>query len=220
VTFIYQDGASLDWVFSISTNVLCPILSAINPQLVIWHMKELADIGETGLSNRLCDLEALWRASVTNGDALYIGTPYDIHDVSSVFTPQNRLVRQAAVRDGRAYVDCMTPCVCYQWMTNSGFMDDAVHPSNNCNRFLAEIVWKQLGLFCLRSDRHLALDVLGGIARLCWMTTTNITYELQSSTDLIHWTGLETMNGDGRTHVYTNGSSMVRSRFFRLSLTQ
>jgi hypothetical protein len=221
VTFLAQDGANLDEIFSLSTNVLYPLLSALNPQLVVWHMKELADIGATGLSNRLYDLEDLWRAAVTNGDIVYIGTPYDINDETSVFTPvQNQLVRDAAVRGNHAYVDCMTPCVSYQWMTNNGLLADAIHPSLTCDRFLADIVWQQLGLFALGTDRHLALDFVGAVARLRWVTAANINYELQSSTDMIHWTSLETVAGDGETHVYTNFSPAASSSVFRLSLTQ
>lgn len=221
VSFISQDGANLDKVFAVSTNVLYPILSALNPQLVIWHMKELADIGATELSNRLYNLEALWQNSVTNGDIVYIGTPYDMDDLTSVFTPvQNQLVRQAAVRANRAYIDCMTPCVSYQWMTNNGFLDDTIHPSNTCNGFLADIVWQELGLFALRTDRELALDLVGGFARLHWNTSPNINYELQSSSDLIHWTSLETVPGDGGPHSHTNFNSTVSDTFFRLSLTQ
>jgi hypothetical protein len=41
-------------------------------------MKELGDIGELNLSNRLNDLEAMWSACVSNGDVVYIGTPYDL----------------------------------------------------------------------------------------------------------------------------------------------
>ena len=57
VAFMCQDGANLNQLFSLPTNVVAPIIAALNPQLVIWHMKELADIGESALSNRLNDLE-------------------------------------------------------------------------------------------------------------------------------------------------------------------
>jgi len=155
--FLTRDGQNLNKIFSYSTNVLYPLFSAINPQLVVWHMKELGDIGETSLSNRLYDLEAMWKACVTNGDVVYIGTPYQSSDRTQTFTPiQNRLIRQAAVRDNRAYIDCMTPCVSYDVMTQYRILDDTVHPSPLGNSFMANtIVWPQLGLGRLVSGKPL-----------------------------------------------------------------
>ncbi len=221
LAFMAQDGANLDEIFSISTNILYPLLSALNPQLVVWHMKELDDIGAEDLSNRLYNLEALWGAAVTAGDVVYIGTPYEFNDVTSVFTPvQNRLVRDAAVRGNHAYIDCMTPCHSYQWMTNYGFLDDALHPSNVCNRFLADIVWQQLGLFALRTDRSLEFELLGRAPLLRWKTAPGLKYELLSSTDLTHWASLTNVVGYGGAQTYTNEDYNMPSRFFRLSITE
>lgn len=219
VAFMTQDGANLDQIFSLSTNILYPILSALNPQLVVWHMKELADIGESGLSNRLYDLEALWKACVTNGDIVYIGTPYDLHDLTEDFTPiQNRLVRQAALRDHRAYLDCMTPCISYQSMTNNGFLDDVVHPSNLCDSFLAGIVWQELGLSALRVDCHIQVESFGSSFRLLWPTIPNLTYDVQSSTNLMDWATLDSIVGNGQPHAYTNVVSAGSNGFLRLEL--
>jgi hypothetical protein len=219
VAFMTQDGANLNQIFSLSTNILYPILSALNPQLVVWHMKELGDIGQTGLSNRLYDLEALWKACVTNGDIVYIGTPYDINDLTKEFTPiQNQLVRQAALRDHRAYLDCMTPCVSYQSMTNNGYLDDAVHPSNLCDGFLASISWQELGLFALRVNRHITIEPSGTLFRLRWLTTPTLTYDLESSTNLSDWVVLGSSMGDGQTQTYTNQTSENSGMFFRLQL--
>jgi hypothetical protein len=220
IAFMCQDGANLNQIFSLPTNVLAPVISALNPQLVVWHMKELADIGQSGLSNRLYDLEALWKSSVTNGDVMYIGTPYDLSDLTTVWTPiQNALVRQAAVRDHRAYIDCMTPCVSYQWMTNNGFLDDTIHPSNLCNSFLANIVWDQLGLSGLRADRLLNVESLAAGFRLVWFTGPGLSYELQSSSDLMQWSNLTSTIGDGTVQAYTNSSSSSTTHFFRLRIT-
>jgi hypothetical protein len=38
VAFMTQEGANLDQLFALSTNVLYPIFSALNPQLVVWHL--------------------------------------------------------------------------------------------------------------------------------------------------------------------------------------
>jgi hypothetical protein len=220
ITYMDQNGANLNSIFSLSTNVLYPILSAVNPNLVVWHMKEVADIGPIVLSNRLHDLEGMWKACVPNGDIIYIGTPYEARDLSTEYTPtQNHLVREAALRDNRAYVDCMTPCVSYQWMTNNGFLDDPVHPSNVCNRCMANIIWQELGLFTLRTDRSLNLELLQGSVRLRWRTVANVVYELQSSADLVQWNSLSTVPGDGQEHAHTIAQTPSGPTFFRLRLT-
>jgi hypothetical protein len=218
--FMMKAGENLNDVFSISTNVLYPILSGLNPQLVIWHMKEVGDIGETDFSNRLFNLEAMWKACVTNGDVVYIGTPYEARDATMEYTPiQNRLVRQASVRDHRAYLDCMTPCISYQWMSTNGFMYDAVHPSELCNVFLTDLVWRELGLFALRVDRRISIGSLGSEIRLTWPTTTNLNYDLLASADLVTWVNALRHTGDGQLHSYTNALGSPTNAFFRLSLT-
>lgn len=150
--FLSKDGQSLDALFQTPTNILYPILTGIDPRLVIWHMKELPD---ATFSNRLHDLEALWKTGVPNGDIVYIGTPFSMNDLTAGTTPtQNRLTREAAVRSGRAYVDCMNPCVSYPWMARRGFLYDGIHPSDACNAYLANMVfWPQLRLTALISGK-------------------------------------------------------------------
>jgi hypothetical protein len=219
VAFVNQDGANLNQIFAISTNVLYPIMSAIGPQLVVWHMKELGEIGASGLSNRLYDLEALWKACVTNGSIVYVGTPYDMNDLTQDYTPvQNQLVRQAALRGNCVYLDCMTPCVSYESMTNQGFLDDSVHPSNLCYDFLANIAWQDLGFFALRLDKHLTIEAVGNSIRLKWPTTSDAVYDLQGSTNFAEWVSLASFAGSGLTESYTNVASQNSSRFFRLNL--
>ncbi len=220
IAFMAAAGASLDQVFAVPTNVLCPIISALNPQLVVWHMKELADIGATGLSNRLEDLEAAWRASVTNGDVVYIGTPYEARDLTSDYTrTQNRIVRGAAVRNRRAYIDCMNPFISYTWMTNHGMLADDVHPSSACYSEMAEILWRELGFFAVRVDRHLAIERLANVTRLLWPTTAGLDYELQISPNLVDWTSLQSSAGDGNVATFTNANTGAGALFFRLSVT-
>ena len=220
IVLMCEIGANLNQIFSLSTNVLYPILSAVNPQLVIWHMKELANIGETGLSNRLCDLDSLWKSSVTNGDIVYLGTSYESNDVGQEYTAiQNRLVRQAALRDGYAYVDCMNPCVSYQWMTNHGWLIDVMHLSGIGCTSLADVVWDQLGFFALREDRRLNMIPGSDVVWLEWQTSSNLTYQLQSSSDLKSWSALQTSPGDGTRQSYASAAGKTNV-FFRLGISR
>jgi hypothetical protein len=186
-------------------------------------MKELADLGEVGLSNRLFDLKALWKNTVTNGDIVYVGTPWQASDLdySAGYTlKQNQLVRQAALRDHRAYVDCMNPCISYQYMTNNGFLDDVIHPSNVGNQFMAGILWRELGLFALRGDRHISVESLPSAeVRIAWETYSGVIYELQSSSDLANWTSVSSVPGYDASYVYIDSTGGIGNRFYRLSLS-
>jgi hypothetical protein len=220
VAWMAMDGQNLNGLFSLSTNTTYPILAALNPQLVVWHMKEIGDIGEMNLSNRLYNLEAMWKACVTNGDVVYIGTPCDYRDQSTNYTPrETRLIKEAAARDGRAYVDCMSPSVSYSWMVAQGYMNDAIHPNSAGCAFLADIAWRQLGFFALRAERRLAFTPMDGALRLEWSSETNLQYELQSSTDLSGWVALQNTPGSGARQAYTNSTSAISNAFFRLRLS-
>jgi hypothetical protein len=220
--YLSKGGANLDEILSLSTNVTYPILAALNPQLVVWHMKEVGDIGEITLSNRLFGQEAMWRNCVTNGDVVYIGTPYDSRDASNpLWTPtQNRLVRQAAERDGRGYLDSMTPCGSYAAMVAANFTTDGIHANNTGNSYLAGLAWRELTWSALRVDRWLAIQpAADGSQGITWPTAPNLTYELQASADLLNWSVVHTAPGDGTRHAFTNAPSAAGSRLFRLRLT-
>jgi hypothetical protein len=217
-SFMAQDGASLWGLFMVSTNVLYPILRALNPQLTIVHMKELPDIDATYYSNRLYDLEKLWQGGITNGDVVYLGTPYEYRDTQGLLTPlQNSINREAALRDGRAYVDGMNPCVSYQSMVTNQFLSDSAHPSHKCHGFLADIVWRQLGFYALRAERRLAAEPQPGGLRLSWSTATNLNYRVESSPNLANWSSEYFAPGDGTVHTFAKSGST--NLFFRLALS-
>jgi len=220
VAFMAKGGANLNQIFNLSTNVLYPILSALDPQLVVFHMKEVGDIGATGLSNRLYDSERLWEHCVPNGDILYIGTPWEALDLTTNRTEtQNILIREAAVRDNRCYVDCMTPMVSYQWMTNHGYMADTIHLSDTGNQFLADFLWQELGFYALRLDRTLNLSLSPEGMVFDWATRTGLAFELQSATNIASWDSLHSRSGDGSRHTWTN-SPDASNAFYRLRITE
>lgn len=228
--YLAQWGVALgltDQLLGLSTNILNPILAAINPQLVVWHMKELPDYPETVFSNNVVLMEQLWQQTVTNGDIVYIGTPYRIEDAATgqgidggPTVKQNRVLRDAAGRDRRVFVDCMNPCVSYEWMVSHGYLNDTLHPSNLCYANLASLLWSQLGLFALRVDRHLSIEALGPGAgsRITWPTAPGLEYDLEVSADLSLWTTLHQVAGNGEACSITNANS--GAQFFRLSITE
>jgi hypothetical protein len=220
VAYLSRGGINLNRIFSYPTNLTASLIATLNPQLVVNHMKELSDLGATNLSARLYDLESLWRTCVTNGDVAYIGTPYDFRDAAGEHTGTENLVwREAALRDGRAYLDCMTPCVSYAAMTNAGWLDYPldVHPNVIGNQALARAIWPELGFFALRAPRQLELlPVAEGVA--CrWSSVTNLEYELQSSMNLLEWNSVVVAPGTGGVMSWTN-ELLGGGRYYRLSL--
>lgn len=214
-----QGGVNLKQVFAVSTNILHPVFAALQPDLVVWHMKELVDIGGAALTNGLAQLQTLLRATCPQADLLYIGTPFEQRDLTNnVTAQQNELVRAVARRDGRACFDGMNPCVSYSGMTNNGYLDDAVHPNNRCYAFLADVLWREAGFFALRVDRRLRERLAAGLVVVEWPTTNGITYTLDASPDLAQWSPLRSMPGDGAWHSYTNPPAGPDARLFRLRL--
>jgi hypothetical protein len=183
-------------------------------------MKEVADIGEAGLSNRMFNLEALWRAALPHGDVVYVGTPYYGLEPDNLTEPQNRIVREAALRDGRCYLDGMTPCVSPAYMTSHGYLYDVVHPSNACYQFLADLFWNELGFFALRIDRTLVCVRGPTGLTFQWPTATGITYSFESTTNWLNWSPVLSLAGDGFVQSYTDLSPSQRQQFYRLRLSK
>ena len=202
IAFLTKAGVSLDTIFSVPTNVLYPVVSAIDPHLIIFHMKE----STTSLTNRLDDLETLWKVCAPNADVVYMGTPWQAADLS-VNPPtvaQNELVRAAALQNAHAYIDCMNPLISYEWMVGQGYMRDTVHLSAAGNQHLADILWQELGFAALRINRELAVNRESNTLTLSWNTRSNVAFELQSSSNLLDWSGVASVEGDGEAHSWTN----------------
>jgi hypothetical protein len=215
-----MNGVNLNQVFAVPTNILGPVFAALQPDLVVWHMKEIMDIGPAALSNGLVRFEALIRATAPQADLLYIGTPYEQRDLTNHVTEQqNHLVRFAALRDGRAYFDGMNPCVSYHSMTNLGYLADVVHPNNTCYAFLADALYREAGFFALRVDRRLDPRWVGGRFAVDWRTTNALSYTLQASPNFTQWSDLLTVAGDGAAKSYTNAPGTPAPNFYRLRLT-
>lgn len=218
-TFLAMDGAALSQIFAVPPAVLEPVFAALRPDLLVWHMKEYSGVGPVPVSNGLVRLEALLRATAPQADLLYIGTPYEQRDVTNAVTVgQNEVVRAAAVRDRRAYFDGMNPCVSYSHMLSLGFLDDAVHPSNTCYNFLADLLYREAGFFALRVDRRLDHRLSDGQFVLEWRTTNSLIYTLEASMNLTVWTNLLTRPGDGQPQSVTNNATSPAQRFHRLRL--
>jgi hypothetical protein len=226
--WLQKDGINIHSALDVSTNILYPVLSNLHPHLLVWHMKELADFddmfgtndAEVALSNDLERLERWWSAAMPDGDVVYIGTPYEARDLNGPYSErQNRIVRNAALRHGRCYVDSMTPMISCLWMASQGYLDNEVHPSNACYTNMADIVWRELGFFALRLDRQLAFQPVPAGLQLEWATRTNVGCELQCSTSLATWETIHTNQGDGARYAFTNAVSSDPARFYRLRWT-
>ncbi|NGO38614.1 SGNH/GDSL hydrolase family protein [Limisphaera ngatamarikiensis] len=203
--WLQRDGLHLRAVLNTPRSVLEPVLQNLQPHLIFWHMKELADYwnlvgpdrAEAVLSNDLEQLELLWQKAAPGADVIYLGTPYEARDEAGtpVTQPQNRLVRDLARRHGRIYVDGMTPMVSYSWMRSQGYLVDGLHLSDAGYAVLTDLIWRQLGLETLRLDRRLYITRIGDRVHLQWAARSNLVHEVWVSTDLQSWTPIQSGEG-------------------------
>jgi hypothetical protein len=214
IVFLTSSGANQLQILRMRAR-LTGVLRGLDPDLIVWHFKDL-DLGETILADRLAELESVWDETLSHGDVVYVGTPFEQRDSTNTWTlRQNRIVRAAAVENNRPYVDCMMPCVSYESMVANHYMADVVHLNAAGNRFLAEIVGRELGFHCLRANRRVAL--LRNPHRLEWLATTGVVYNVEASTNFLQWTTIHSVPGDNMAHQMPLAPDSPE-RFFRLNL--
>lgn len=214
--FMDFPGIGLDGVTNVLPAVRDPIFAALQPDLLIWHMKE----GEALVtSNRMEVCESWWRGAAPNCDVLYIGTPWASIDTNSNYTvEQNTAVRNIALRHQRAYVDLMQPMVSYPWMMSMGYMADGTHLNNTGGMVCAEIMWNDVGFFALGLNKRLTLNRAGNLVELSYAASTGAVYRLETSTNLQTWAGMRTNLGDNSV-ISTNFIPAAASAHFRLRLS-
>ena len=213
--FIDYPGISLGAVTNVPTSIRVPILQALAPDLLIWHMKE---DGSEATRQRLIECEGWWSNAIPKCSVLYLATPYVALDTNSTWTiDQNTLVRSIALTYHHTYMDCMTPSVSYAWMLANGFMADETHLNLQGSTYIAGSVWNDLGFFALRAPRRIAVQLVQGHVRLSFATEANIRYTLESSKDQQTWQTVLSTIGDGST-VGTNLPPTASGNSFRLQL--
>jgi hypothetical protein len=189
------DGIDLAQVMAVPAAVRDPILGAFAPDLLIWHFKE--DPAQPQFLTGLAEHEAWFKGASPQTDVLYIGTPYSEDAFGGAKTvDHNRGVRRLALENGRAYLDCMTPGISYEWLRDHGYTLDVVHPNYAGSEFLANIAWNDIGFYALGSDRQLSVGYgIRGSVLLNANLAAGILYEFQASTNLLDWTTFHTQAG-------------------------
>jgi len=214
--FIDWPGIYLGQVTNVPATIRDPILAALQPDLLIWHMKEDGS-GET--SNRMEVCETWWRTAAPGNDVIYIGSPWVSIDGATSYTlEQNQLVRTIALEHDRTYADLMQPTISYDWMVAQGFMADGTHLNSAGSLHCANIMWDDLGFFALGLDRRISLQQIGSQLQLSYATATNAHYRLEISTNLHTWTPLWT-NPVANAVFSTNFVPGNEPAFYRLGLT-
>ncbi len=216
VAFMYYPSIDLGQVTNVPATIREPVFRGLQPDLLVWHMKEEGDA--LTISNRLEECERWWSSSSPNCDVLYLGSTWAYFDSSTTRTlDQNRLVRQAAIRHHRAYADLMSPAQNFSWLVEQGYISDAVHLNRAGGDWAAGILWNEFGFYALRRPRQLELARLGPQVQLSYPTATGILYSVEATTNLTDWHPVhETVGTGGR--VSTNLPNDLPARSFRLSL--
>lgn len=215
VTFVDYPGISLGQVTNVPLAIRQPIFAALNPDLIIWHMKEPLD----GLSVRMEENERWWSNSAPNTAVIYIGTTWgDFDNATNPYTMnQNTIVRNIATKYNRAYADLLQPTISYSWLSSNGFMADGVHLTSAGGLYCANIMWDDLGFFALGLNKKLSLTKTGSQVNVSYNTSTGAVYRLEVSTNLQTWSGVIT-NAVGNGVFSTNFTSPATPLFYRLGL--
>ncbi len=213
--FMDWPGIGLDQVTNVPVAIRNPIFSALQPDLLVWHMKEVED---NRTIPRMQECESAWQTSMPNCDVLYIGTTWVFNDTNTLTLDQNTIVKNIALQYNRAYADLMQPTTSYSWLQTNGFMADEVHLNSAGGLYCANIMWDDLGFFALGLDRRISLQPNGPQLQLSYTTTTNARYRLEISPDLQAWTPLWT-NPVANAVFSTNLAPGTGPAFYRLGLT-
>jgi hypothetical protein len=217
VVFMDQSGISVGDVTNVPLAIREPIFSALQPDLLVWHMKEPTDLG-SGTSNRMAECERWWTKSAPSCDILYLGTPWVSLDTNSTTTlDQNAIVRIIALNHHRAYADVMQPTISYQWLLTHGFMLDQTHPNSAGGLYCADLLWDDLGFFTLGLPRTLSHSALGPQLQLKYDTSAGAVYRLEVSTNLQNWSAVFT-NPVGIATFATNFLPSAAHSYYRLGL--
>jgi hypothetical protein len=210
-------GLALGQVTNVPLSIRQPIYEALQPDLIVWHMKEGVTVAN---SNNFNDCEVWWSQACPNADVVYLGTPFAYWDSSNTLTlNHNAMVRNIAVRHNRTYVDLMQAGLSFDWLNTNGLMyTDGVHLSHAGGQWAANLIWTDLGFFALGLPRHLSLALNGGLSQLTFPTAAGATYTLQSSSNLLDWLAEMTTPGAGSV-ASTNLPLTHPQRFYRLRLT-
>lgn len=214
--FIDWGGIGLNQITNVPLSIRQPILAALQPDLLIWHMKE---DGSAASSNRLDECENWWSVAAPNCAVIYIGSTWVSIDSTTTYTlDQNALVRNIALKHQRAYADLMQPTISYDWLLAHGFMADGTHVNSAGGLYCANLMWDDLGFFALGLNKTLALTKTGSQLNLSYQTMPGAVYRLESSTNLQTWTGVLT-NPVGNVLFSTNFTAPSAPAFYRLGLS-
>jgi hypothetical protein len=215
--FVDWPGIHLGQVTNVPATIREPIFAALNPDLLVWHMKEETHI-LFAHSNRMAACEAWWANAAPNCDVIYFGTPWNSTDATNTWTmDQNAITRDVALQFNRTYVDLMTPTVDYQWLVTNGFMADWIHLNSAGGLFCANLLWNDLGFYAIGVERRITLQSAGAQLELSYPVTTNAIYRLEVSTNLTHWTGVLT-NPISAGLFTTNFTPAPGPEFYRVNL--
>lgn len=218
VVFTDWGGITMGMVSSVPRSIREPIFAALQPDLIVWHMKEAPDLTT---SNHLAECEQWWSRVSPSADVLYLGTPWVSEDTNAIpgtykTIEQNRIVRNTAIAHQRAYVDLMQPTISYPWLLSHGYMSDQTHLNSNGGLLCANIMWDDLGFFALKLPRQINVAATLDQLQLSYQTDARAAYRLETSTDLQTWKTLLTNAPSGSlfaTNLYADSTV-----FYRLGL--
>ena len=215
VAFTDWGGINIGDVTRVPLSIKGPIFAALNPDLIVWHMKEEDNVA-TG--PRMAACETWWSNTIPNCDIIYIGSTWVSTDTNSTTTiDRNTVIRNTALIYRRTYADLMISTTNYAWLLTNGFMADQVHVNSAGGLYCANIMWDDMGFFALGLNKKLSLTKTGSQLNLSYNTPTGAVYRLEVSTNLQTWSAVVT-NSIGNSFFSTNFIPPATPAYYRLGL--
>lgn len=145
VAEIGDGGINLTTLLALPRATLDSALTNMNPQLIIYGMKERSDTTLTVFSNNLVLLDGLFRSNCPNADVIYVGPTVDFNLTYKVLSQQERDILKAfCLSVGRRFFDSAKYLSDVDTVAYDMYNDGGVHWRSNAVRYLGATLTAQV----------------------------------------------------------------------------
>ncbi len=143
---VAQGGDTITNMLNCGTNMWGPLLQGINPDLIIYHAKDVGENGTepAGLNSAFTALYNSLSPFTTNAQWVIVGDFDDSNIPMIGGTPQNEIMRRLCITNGWTYVDAWLPTNIVNYYNASG--GSFLHPNLQTANWGGGKISEQLGL--------------------------------------------------------------------------
>lgn len=131
--YVNKGGLNLSQLGQVPAGVWDGVLTNFNPDLIIYNMAEVPDIGETAFEQHLTNTWAAWTRKATNAVVWVTGQAFRGNSDDYMHARENIILRRAALDNGWIYTDTRADAQSWErsialgYMRGSTVSEDIVH---------------------------------------------------------------------------------------------